>query len=110
MAIQDTTLLQSQAALYIAEAQTISLHTDDPGTTGANELTGGSPAYARKTITWVSDGAGLYHSDVMTFDVPSAVLTHIVVWNGSTMVDVAEIDETFSDQTTFDLALIYTQS
>ena len=29
----------------------ISLHDDDPSTTGANEVTGGSPAYARKAAT-----------------------------------------------------------
>ncbi|QFP94816.1 hypothetical protein SEA_MARSHAWN_30 [Mycobacterium phage Marshawn] len=33
-----------------AQGALISLHSADPGTTGANELTGGS--YARKTTTW----------------------------------------------------------
>ena len=32
-----------------------SAHTADPGATGIlNELTGGSPAYARKAITWAA--------------------------------------------------------
>lgn len=34
----------------------LSLHTADPGTTGANEVTGGS--YARQSITWNAASAG----------------------------------------------------
>lgn len=33
-------------------AKYIGLHSGDPGTTGANELTGGTPAYARQQATW----------------------------------------------------------
>lgn len=49
-----------------------SLHSADPGTTGASELSGGSPAYARKAITWAAPSGG---NDVtnaaVTFDVPA---------------------------------------
>ena len=31
-----------------------SLHTADPGATGASEVTGGSPAYARKAAVWAA--------------------------------------------------------
>jgi hypothetical protein len=34
------------------------LHTGAPGSTGANELTGGTPAYARKPIAWNTAAAG----------------------------------------------------
>lgn len=111
MAIQDGALLQAQAALYIAQADTVSLHTDDPGTTGDNEVTGGSPAYARKSITWNSDGNGLYHSNLMTFNIPADTeLTNLVIWDGSTPFDVADLSEIFSAQSTFDLVLTYTQA
>jgi hypothetical protein len=39
-----------------AVALRLALHTGDPGAadTAANEVTGGSPAYARKAIAWIS--------------------------------------------------------
>ena len=49
----------------------LSLHTDYPGTTQANEVTGGSPAYARKTVSWGSASAGaVTQSGSAVFDVP----------------------------------------
>lgn len=49
-----------------------SLHTGDPSTTGANEVTGGSPAYARKAITWnAASGGALDNNANPVFDVPS---------------------------------------
>lgn len=39
-----------------AVAGFLSLHTADPGTTGANEVTGGS--YIRQSITWASASGG----------------------------------------------------
>lgn len=48
-----------------------SLHSADPGTTGTNELSGGSPAYARKAITWnAAAGGSLDNNANPVFDVP----------------------------------------
>lgn len=63
----------------------ISLHTADPGTTGASEATGGSPAYARKATVWTggsSDGA--VPGSEVTFDAPSGTYTHFGIWTAST--------------------------
>jgi hypothetical protein len=50
----------------------VSLHSGDPGTTGTNELTGGSPAYARKTVGWAAAAAGQRaSSSAQVFDVPA---------------------------------------
>lgn len=47
-----------------------SLHTGDPSTTGANEATGGSPAYARKAVAWsAASGGQRVSSGSQTFDV-----------------------------------------
>lgn len=35
-------------------AKFISVHNTDPGTTGAGELTGGTPVYARQAATWTT--------------------------------------------------------
>lgn len=49
----------------------LSLHIGDPSTTGANELTGGAPAYARKAVAWSAASTGQRtNSGLITFDVP----------------------------------------
>ncbi|MGZ5078613.1 MAG: phage tail fiber protein [Usitatibacter sp.] len=50
----------------------LSLHDGYPGTTGTNELTGGSPAYARKSVTFASaSGGSKASSTTPVFDVPA---------------------------------------
>lgn len=54
-----------------AVAVWISLHSSDPGTTGANELAGGTPAYARQEGAWdPASGRVIALSGAETFDVP----------------------------------------
>jgi hypothetical protein len=63
----------------------ISLHTADPGTTGANEATGGSPAYARKAATWAGASSGSKPlSAAVTFDVAAGTYTHYGLWDALT--------------------------
>jgi hypothetical protein len=75
----------------------LSLHTATPGTTGASEATGGSPAYARKSVTFNSAGAagplgsgtqpatvGVAWSSQVTFDVAAGTYTHWGTWTAST--------------------------
>ncbi len=63
----------------------ISLHSADPGTTGANEIIGGSPAYARKPASWGAATAGSRAlSSPVVFDVPAGVtVTHFGHWNAA---------------------------
>lgn len=83
-----TNAAKEAAALAITGlGNSISLHTADPGTTGANEVTGGSPAYARKTTTWAGGAVdGAVPGSPVVFDVPAGTYTHIGQWNGSTFV------------------------
>lgn len=64
----------------------LSLHSGDPGTTGANEVTGGTPAYARKAVTWAAAAAGeRASSDAQLFDVPSGVeVLFVGLWSALT--------------------------
>lgn len=64
----------------------ISLHTGDPSTTGANEATGGSPAYARQQTTWSADSTddGVRAGTQVTIDVPAGTYTHFGLWSAST--------------------------
>lgn len=68
-----------------AVATFASLHTGDPSTTGANESTGGSPAYARKGITYAAAATGTKaNSAAITFDVPASTITHVGLWSAVT--------------------------
>lgn len=65
-----------------------SLHSASTGGTGANELTGGSPAYGRKAITWAASAAGGSVANITTplvFDVPAgATVAYIGFWSAIT--------------------------
>jgi hypothetical protein len=51
----------------------VSLHSAYPGDTGASEISGGSPAYARKAKTWNAAAAGAVDdSNAPVLDVPAA--------------------------------------
>lgn len=76
---------EAAAAAVTGLGSWISLHTGNPGTTGASEATGGSPAYARKQTTWTAGASdGVYSGSEVTFDVPAGSFTHFGVWTAST--------------------------
>lgn len=69
---------------FTGSATYVSLHTADPSTNGANEVTGGS--YSRESAAWGSpaDGAVSNGSSIV-FDVPgSTTITHLGYWSAST--------------------------
>jgi hypothetical protein len=62
-----------------------SLHTADPGSTGTSEATGGSPAYARKAITWNAAATSNLDNDANpVFDVPAGTYSHFGLWSAAT--------------------------
>lgn len=82
-----TAVKNAMLAPYVTAAVYASLHTADPGATGASEATGGSPAYARKLISWGTPGtptAGQVSGGTVTFDVPAGTYTHIGYWSAIT--------------------------
>lgn len=61
-----------------------SVHTANPGDTGAAEVAGGSPAYARKAITWGAPAAGSMDGDAVTFDIPASTeISYVGLWDAS---------------------------
>lgn len=61
------------------------LHTAYSANGSANEVTGGSPAYARKAATWGAAAAGVKSlSASMVFDVPAGVVAWISFWDAVT--------------------------
>lgn len=69
-------------AAVILAATWVSLHTADPGTTGASEVSGGS--YARVQTTWGTPSASSVTGSQVTINVPaSTTITHWAVWTAS---------------------------
>lgn len=88
----------------------VSLHTADPGLTGANEVTGGSPAYARVAITWnAASGGNLDSSNAPVLNVPAGTTVAFVgLWDlvaGTTFYGGGALSapETFGGQGTYTL-------
>lgn len=88
----------------------VSLHTADPGTTGANEVSGGSPAYSRQSVTWnAASNGNLDSSNQPAFNVPAATtITHFGLWSAATAGTfygggALSASETFAAQGTYTL-------
>lgn len=68
-----------------AQVTRLALHTGDPGGADAalNEISGGSPAYARKAVTWNAAAAGSADDSTgaIVFDVPATTVAWISGWN-----------------------------
>ncbi|GAB4582317.1 phage tail fiber protein [Nocardia sp. IFM 10818] len=84
MAIAVATTRQALADAYKNVAGTaaayVSVHIADPATTGTNEASGGSPAYARKETVWTSGTGGVITGSQVTIDLPAGTYTHIGLW------------------------------
>ena len=90
----------------------VSLHPADPGLTGTSEVTGGSPAYARKAIAWTAaSSSATSNSAQIVFDVPtSTTIRYLGYWSaatsgtfyGSRILDTAQ---TYTSQGTYTLAI-----
>jgi hypothetical protein len=101
-------------ALDDTETLYISAHTGDPGVDGqtGNEVTGGTPAYARKAGTWsAASGAQMTLSGTVTLDIPSgATVTYLGLWDSLAATAAANFmgrvsisPEAFGSQGTLDV-------
>lgn len=87
----------------------VSLHSADPGQAGANELAGGSPAYARKAIAFNAPANGVMSQTTSdpVFDVPAgATVAFVGYWAGATFRGSGAISpaESFASQGQFTLS------
>lgn len=106
---------ENLAIAYGTNAAYISLHTADPGTTGTSEVTGGSPAYARKAASWTAGSTDGVVTVTVTFDVPtSTTVLYVGLWTAitaGTFLDKAAVtSQAFASQGTYQVTLTFTQS
>lgn len=96
MAIAVNATKESVALAYTGLGSWISLHTADPGTTGASEATGG--AYARKQTTWTGGASdGIVNGSEVTIDVAAGTYAWAGIWSaasGGTFIDKVAVSST----------------
>lgn len=90
-----------------------SLHSASPGSTGVNELTGGSPAYARQAVAWDPASGQIVAIDgTELFDVPAGSTVHSVgLWSALTAgtfygSDALSAAESYVGQGTYELTAL----
>ncbi|WP_032364006.1 phage tail fiber protein [Rhodococcoides fascians] len=115
MAIAVTATKNALATAYAAQGSWLSLHTASPAATGANEASGGSPAYARKQTTWGSAANSTVTGSEVTFDVSAGSYSHWGLWTaatGGTFLDGGALTATvtLSAQGQVKAPISYTQS
>ena len=96
MAIAVTTTKNSLAQYYGSLGAYIGMATSAPGSTAtpSGEVSGGSPAYARKLTTWGGPASGAITGTAVTIDTPAATITYILVGSaasGANMIDNASV-------------------
>jgi hypothetical protein len=108
------TTVERQAILNSLEGSAVfaSAHTADPGQTGTSEVTGGSPAYARKAVTWTGATSATPSvaalATLPVFDIPgSTTLAYVGLWSlvtGGTFYGSWQVtSEVFAGQGTYTL-------
>lgn len=109
----------SLATKYGADAPYGALFTADPGSTGTvtGEVTGGSPAYARKALTWGAAANGVITSAATAFDVASGLTINWFGVCASVTAGTADLKDSvsvpaqnFASQGTYTVTATYTQS
>ena len=104
----DTTARNVGVDAIAALATRWAAHTGDPGgaNSASNEVTGGSPAYARKAVAWnaASGGSATQNGDV-TLDIPAGTtVAWLSLWNTAGTVRYLKkdvTDEVFGAQGTY---------
>lgn len=106
---------EALAIEFGADATHGALFTADPGSSGTatGEVTGGSPAYARKALSWTAGSSDGIVTAVAVFDVPTGTtVTHAAVCSsssGSTVIYSVDItDQAFASQGTFTVTFTFT--
>lgn len=84
------TIAAKNTMLNALTIDTASLHTAFPGLTGANEVSGGTPAYARKAVVFgAAAGGSRALTAAVTFDVPATTARWFGFWASGTYVGYA---------------------
>ena len=110
MAVQTAAMRDILANAYHGSALYGALYTTAPGASAGTEVTGGSPAYARKSLSWATGNGG---SASATFDVGSGVTVvgagvHSAVTAGTYYDGASVTSQNFASQGTYAATFTFT--
>lgn len=114
MAIQTVTQRNTLAAAYGTAAAFGAAYTTAPGGSAGTEPSGGSPAYARKALSWGAPSASVV-TVVPVFDIPSGTTivgagVHTLITAGTYLDGVAVTSQAFASQGTYTVTFTYMQA
>jgi len=112
MPIQTSTERASLAAKYAADALFGAVYTTAPGASAGTEPSGGSPAYARKSLTWSGTNP---ITATATFDIPTSTTivgagVHTAVTAGTYLDGITVTSQAFATQGTYTVTFTFTES
>lgn len=115
MAIATAQQRETLAVAYGTAATHGALYTTAPGGTAGTEVTGGSPAYARKPLTWAAGTVDGVVTATATFDVPAGTTVvgvglHTALTGGTYLDGVTVTSQAFATQGTYQVTFTFTQS
>src|SRR3954451_110980 len=110
MAVQTAAMRDILANAYHGSATFGALYSTAPGGTAGTELTGGAPAYARKSLSWATGNGG---SASATFDVASGSTVagagvHSAVTAGTYYDGATVTSQPFNSQGTYAATFTFT--
>ena len=113
MAIQTATQKNTLASAYGAAAAYGAVYTTAPGGSAGTEPTGGSPAYARKALTWGAPSSGVVTATGV-FDIPTGATivgtgVHTAVTAGTYLDGNSVTSQPFASQGIYTATFTYTQ-
>lgn len=114
MAVQTAAMKNVLSDAYKGAAAYGALYTTAAGGTPGTEVTGGSPAYARKSIPWGASSNGVTSGQAV-FDVPAgttvvAAGVHSAVTAGTYYDGGAVTSQNFASQGNYTITFTYTQT
>jgi len=114
LAIASTFGKNSMATHYGTIAAYGAVYTSAPGASAGTEPSGGSPAYARKALTWSSASGGVLSASA-TFDVPAGTTVvgtgvHDAVTAGNYIDGKTETSVNFPTQDTVTVTFTFTET
>lgn len=114
MAIQTNTQKNTLASAYGTAAAFGAVYTTTPGGSQGTEPSGGSPAYARKALTWGAPSAGVITATA-TFDIPSGTTivgtgVHTLITAGTYLDGDTVTSQAFASQGQYIVTFTYTQT
>lgn len=115
MAIQTTLQKNNLATAYATNATHGAVYTTAPGASAGTEPAGGSPAYARKALTWGGPTNGVNTTTGAPFDIPASTTivgagVHTALSGGSYLDGTSVTSQAFASQGTYTVTYTYTQT